>query len=132
MCVHDPLADFLTRIRNSCQARHRWVDVPFSVLNENVAKLLKDQNFIDHFLTKREKGKGTIRMFLRYNVDRTPLIRGIRKISNPGRRRYVCWRKIPTVFNGMGIAIVSTSQGVLVGREAVERKVGGELLCYVW
>jgi len=132
MCVHDPLADFLTRIRNSCQARHRYVDVPFSVMNESLTQLLRDQNFIDHFLTKREAGKGTIRLFLRYNDDRSPLIRGIDKVSNPGRRRYVGWRKIPTIFNGMGIAVLSTSQGVLAGQEAHERKVGGELLCYVW
>jgi small subunit ribosomal protein S8 len=132
MCTSDQLADFLTRIRNATAAGHRYVDVKYSGLNENIAKVMNDSKFIEHFLVKHEAGIGTIRLFLRYNTARESLIRGIRKISNPGRRRYVGYQEIPRVFNGLGISILSTSQGVLAGHEARKRKVGGELLCYVW
>jgi small subunit ribosomal protein S8 len=132
MCVNDPLADFLTRIRNACRAGHRYVDVRWSVMNENIASVMKEQKFVEHYLVKHEGGIGTLRVFLSYSNDRSSLIRGIRKISNPGRRRYVKSTGIPSVFNGLGISILSTSQGVLVGHEAKKRKVGGELLCYVW
>ncbi len=132
MSVNDQLADFLTRIRNATRASHRYVDVRFSVMNQNMAQVLKEQKFIEHFLVKHEGGLGTIRLFLRYIDGKKSLIRGIKKISNPGRRKYVGSEKIPLVFNGLGISILSTSQGVLVGHEARKRKVGGELLCYVW
>ena len=132
MCVNDPLADFLTRIRNASRAGHRYVDVRWSVMNENIASVMKEQKFVEHYLVKHEGGIGTLRVFLSYANDRSSLIRGIRKISNPGRRRYVKSTDIPSVFNGLGISIISTSQGVLVGHEAKKRKVGGELLCYVW
>jgi len=132
MCAHDQLADFLTRIRNACKAGHRYVDVRFSFMNQNLAQVMQDQKFIEHFLVKQENGFGTIRIFLKYIDAKTPLIRGLRKISNPGRRCYVGCDEIPRVFNNLGIAIVSTSQGVLTGTEARKRRVGGELLCYVW
>lgn len=130
--LNDPLADFLTRIRNATTAGHRFVDVRWSVMNQNMATVLKEQKFVEHFLVKHEDGKGTLRIFLKYIDGKQSLIRGIRKISNPGRRRYVGREEIPRVFNGLGISIVSTSQGVLVGHEARKRGVGGELLCYVW
>ena len=130
--LSDQLADFLTRIRNATRAGHRFVDVRWNVMNQNVANVLKEQRFVEHFLVKHEDGKGTLRIFLKYSNDKCSLIRGIRKISNPGRRRYVGRDEIPNVFNGLGISIVSTSQGVLVGHEARKRGVGGELLCYVW
>ena len=130
--LNDPLADFLTRIRNATRAGHRFVDVRWSVMNQNMATVLKEQKFVEHFLVKHEDGKGTLRIFLKYIDGKQSLIRGIRKISNPGRRRYVGREEIPRVFNGLGISIVSTSQGVLVGHEARKRGVGGELLCYVW
>ena len=132
MCVNDQLADFLTRIRNATRAGHRYVDVNWSVMNQNIASVLKEQKFIEHYLVKHEGGIGTLRVFLSYVDGKTSLIRGIRKVSNPGRRRYVKCSEIPSVFNGLGISIVSTSQGVLVGHEAKKRRVGGELLCYVW
>jgi len=132
MCISDQLADFLTRIRNATTAGHRYVDVKYSGINENIAKVMNDSKFIEHYLVKHEAGIGTIRLFLRYTPSRESLIRGIRKISNPGRRRYVGYQEIPRVFNGLGISILSTSQGVLAGHEARKRKVGGELLCYVW
>ena len=132
MSVNDPLADFLTRIRNATRAGHRFVDVQWNNLNQSVAELLQEYNFIEHFLVKEENKISTMRIFLRYIEGRRPLIRGLRKISNPGRRRYVGYEEIPSVFNGLGISVVSTSQGVLAGQEARKRKVGGELLCYVW
>lgn len=132
MSLNDPLADFLTRIRNASHARHRYVDVRWSVLNQNIADVLKEQGFIEHFLVKEEDGKSTMRLFLRYGEMREPVIRGLQKVSNPGMRYYVSYHDIPKVFNGMGIAILTTSQGILVGSEARKRKVGGELLCKVW
>lgn len=132
MSANDQLADFLTRIRNATRAGHRYVDVRFSKLNQNIAQVLKDQRFIEHFLVKHEEGIGTIRIFLRYVDGRESLIRDLRKISNPGRRKYVGHEEIPRVFNGLGISIISTSQGVFAGEEARKRKIGGELLCYVW
>jgi len=132
MCANDPLADFFTRIRNASRAGHRYVDVSFSALNQNIAQVLQDAHFIEHFMKKEEDGKGTIRLFLRYTATRRPLISGIRKKSNSGRRLYIGYDHIPRVMNGLGLAILSTSQGVLSGREALKRKIGGELLCYVW
>ncbi len=132
MSFNDPVSDLLTRIRNACMARHRYVDVQWSVLTQNIAQLLKNESFIEHFLVKSEEGKSQMRIFLRYTSMREPLIRGLERKSKPGRRQYVGYSDIPKVFNGLGISIVSTSKGVLVGSEARSRKVGGELLCYVW
>ncbi|MCE5293895.1 MAG: 30S ribosomal protein S8 [Chlamydiales bacterium] len=132
MSFNDPVSDLLTRIRNASMARHRYVDVQWSVLSQSIAQLLKNESFIEHFLVKQEAGKSHMRIFLRYTADREPLIRGLTRESKPGRRRYVGYNDIPRVFNGLGISIVSTPQGVLVGSEARNRKVGGELLCKVW
>jgi len=128
----DQIADLLIRIKNASRARHRYVDVNWSVLNQNIVEVMKEAHFVEHFLVKQENGKGTLRVFLSYTRERAPIIRGIKKVSNPGRRMYVGYREIPNVFNGLGISIVSTSQGVLAGQEAKKRKVGGELLCCVW
>lgn len=132
MSFNDPVSDLLTRIRNASMARHRFVDVQWSVLTQNIAELLKNESFIEHFLVKNEGGKSQMRIFLRYNTKREPLIRGLTRVSKPGRRRYVGYSDIPRVFNGLGISIVSTSKGVLVGSQARHQKVGGELLCQVW
>jgi small subunit ribosomal protein S8 len=132
MSFNDPVSDLLTRIRNASMARHAYVDVQWSVLNQNIAHLLKNESFIEHFLVKTENNKSHMRIFLRYTAGREPLIRGLERRSKPGRRHYVGYGEIPKVFNGMGISILSTSKGVLVGSEARNRKVGGELLCYVW
>ena len=132
MPVSDTLADLMTRIRNASTAGHRYVDVPFSSVSENVARVLKEQKFIEHYLVKHESGIGTIRIFLRYTEGTKPMIQGIRKISTPGRRKYIGYQEIPRVLDGLGISILSTSQGVLAGQEARRRKVGGELICYVW
>jgi len=132
MSVMDQIADLLIRIKNASRAGHRYVDVIWSVLNQNIVEVLKEAHFVEHYLVKHEDNKGTLRIFLSYTKEREPLIRGIKKVSNPGRRIYVGYREIPNVFNGLGVAVVSTSQGVLAGREAKKRKLGGELLCCVW
>jgi small subunit ribosomal protein S8 len=128
----DPIADFLTRIRNAGMAQHRYVDVKFSVLKQSIAEILKSEGFIADFIVKQDEQGGAIRVFLKYTKDRTPIIQGLKRISRPGLRKYVKYREIPTVFGGMGISILSTPQGVLMGLDARSKKVGGELLCYVW
>ena len=132
MSIHDPIADLLTRIRNASRARHRYVDIRWSVLAQNIVQVLVDEQFVEHLLVKEEGNKSTMRVFLRYSSTRDPLIKGLKKISNPGCRRYVGYEKIPSVFNNMGISILSTSKGVLTGSVARKQKIGGELLCYVW
>ena len=132
MSVMDQIADLLIRIKNASRAGHRYVDVTWSVLNQNIVEVLKGAYFVEHYLVKQENGKGTLRVFLSYTKERESVIRGIKKVSNPGRRIYVGYKEIPNVFNGLGVAVVSTSQGVLAGREAKKRKLGGELLCCVW
>lgn len=132
MTIHDPVSDLLTRVRNASTARHRFVDVPWSVLHENIAEVLKQSGFIDQYLVKEEDKKSMMRIFLRYSAAREPVIRGLKRVSSPGCRKYVGYNKIPRVFNGMGISILSTSKGVISGKNARFNKVGGELLCYVW
>lgn len=129
----DPLADFLTRIRNSTKAQHRYVDVSWSKMKQSLAEILKNQGFIENYLVRQEsKHRGTIRVFLKYTEHRRPVIQGIKRISKPGLRRYVGYEDIPRFFGGTGVSIISTSQGVLAGLEAAKRKIGGELLCMVW
>lgn len=129
----DPLADFLTRIRNAIRAQHRYVDVDWSKMKQSVADILKSQGFIENYLVKQDtKHRGTMRVFLKYTEHRQPVIQGLKRVSRPGLRRYVGYEDIPIFYGGTGVSILSTSQGVLPGREATKRKIGGELLCMVW
>ena len=130
--VTDPIADLLTRIRNGIHAQLRYVDVGFSKFKVAIIGILKQQGFIDHFLIKENESGGQVRIFLRYHDLRKPVIQGLKRVSRPGRRRYVGYEDVPLVLGGMGVAILSTSYGVLNGFEAHKRKVGGEVLCYVW
>jgi small subunit ribosomal protein S8 len=133
MAISDPVADFLTRIRNSVTAGHRYIDVSWSVIKQNIAEILKEQGFIENYLVKHEsKQRGTIRVFLKYASGRRPVIQGVRRVSKPGLRKYVGYADIPRFYGGMGLSIISTSQGVMAGDEASKRKIGGELLCLVW
>lgn len=132
MFVTDPIADFLTRIRNATAARHKYVDVNWSKMNQSIAQVMQDSGYIEQFLVKSEGGISTMRVYLRYTKGRTSIIRGLKRASTPGRRYYVGYEDVPNVFNGLGISIVTTSQGVLSGQEARRRKVGGELLCFIW
>jgi len=130
MAFNDPIAELLTKIRNAARAKHRYVDINLSKMKVNVVKILKEKGFIANFLMDEKKKKG--RVFLKYNSKRQSIIHGLRRISSPGLRRYVEYKKIPYVQNGFGTAIISTSQGVMDDEKAREHKIGGELLCYVW
>ncbi len=128
--MHDPIADLLTRIRNAKLAKHRYVDFRLSAIKINIIKVLLEQGFVDNYLVNDEKGEA--RVFLRYTNGRDPVIQGIKRVSSPGLRRYVAYKKIPKILGGMGTAILSTPKGVLDGETARKMKVGGELLCLVW
>jgi small subunit ribosomal protein S8 len=133
MAVSDPVADFLTRIRNSMTAQHRFVDVHWSKMKEGISEILKNNGFVENYLVKKENAqRGTIRIFLKYKSARTPVIKGIKRVSRPGLRKYVSHQDIPNFYGGLGLSILSTSHGLLPGSEAKEKKIGGELLCLVW
>jgi len=131
--VTDPIADMLTRIRNSLVARHDFTDVPASKAKVAVAEVLKKEGYIKGYEFKREEGTHhKIRVHLAYTGKREPMIQGLDRVSKPGLRVYTAHGEIPRVYGGLGIAILSTPQGVMTGKEARKRGVGGEVLCYVW
>ena len=132
MSLTDPVADMLTRIRNASSARHEKVLVPRSRLKVRLAEVLKEEGFIKDFVVHDDGPQGAITILLKYSADREPAISDIKRVSKPGLRRYVPTDSIPRILNGMGIAILSTSKGVLVDREARKQKDGGELICTVW
>lgn len=128
----DSIADLLTRIRNACKMQHRYVDTPSSKVRLNILKLLKEEGFIANFLLRPSGYQGEVRIFIKYDKKREPVIQDLKRISKPSCRRYVGHKEIPRVLGGMGLAVVSTSRGIISGLEARKKKVGGELLCYVW
>ncbi len=132
MSVTDPIADYLTRIRNAYSANHRWVDIPSSNLKKKMSLILKHEHYINDFMLIKDKKQGLLRIFLRYTKEGKPVIDGIKRISRPGRRVYVSSNKVPRVIGGLGIAIISTSQGILTDKVARKMKAGGEVICYVW
>ena len=132
MSMTDPIADLLSRIRNAQVAKHDRLDVPASKLKLEVVKLLKDEGFIKNFREIEGTPVGTLRVFLRYSQDGVPAISNIERVSKPGRRVYRKSDEIQPVRNGLGIGIVSTSQGLLTDTQARERRVGGEVLCQIW
>jgi small subunit ribosomal protein S8 len=132
MSFTDPIGDMLTRIRNASSARHEKCLVPKSRLKIRIAEVLKEEGFIKDFVVHQDGVQGAITILLKYSADREPAISDIKRVSKPGLRRYVPNDSIPRILNGMGIAILSTSKGVLVDREARKQKVGGELICTVW
>lgn len=132
MSMTDPNADMLTRIRNACRAKHKKVDVPASNLKREVARVLAEQKFIEDYLFVEDVKQGQIRFYLKYDTDGNSVIRGIKTISKPGLRVYVDKDEIPRVLNGLGIAIISTSRGMLTDRQCREMGVGGEVICHVW
>ena len=127
----DPIADMLTRIRNAGTAGHKWVDMPVSKLKTEVARILKENHFVFDFKLLDDGRFGVLRIYLKYHEE-GPIIRHIERVSRPGRRRYVKSQDIPRVRNGLGMAILSTSNGLLSGRAAKTAGVGGELLALVW
>jgi small subunit ribosomal protein S8 len=128
----DPIADFLTRIRNGARARHPRVDVPSSNLKVEIARILKDEGYVANFKVVEEKGKRTLRVFLRYTSDRRSVITDLRRVSKPGARRYTGKFGIRQVMGGMGVSILSTPRGLMTGQAARKEGVGGEVLCEVW
>ena len=132
MPVTDPLADMLTRIRNASMAKHSKVDVPASKMKISVAKILKSEGYIKNYKLLKDRKNGILRIYLKYDGYNEGVIIGLKRMSKPGRRLYVKKEDIPPVLNGMGIAVLSTSKGVLADREARKLNVGGELLCSIW
>ena len=132
MAMTDPIADFLTRIRNACMAGFERVDIPSSKLKVGLAKMLKQEGYIKNYKLIKDRKQGILRLYLKYDQDNEPVIAGLQRVSKPSCRIYVRHDRIPYVFNGFGTAILSTSRGVLSDREARRQRVGGELLCEVW
>ncbi len=128
----DPIADYLTRIRNAIGSGHDEVEIPASGLKLEMSRILKEQGYIRDFNKQPAKVGEAIRIRLKYTEDRQPVILGLERISRPGRRRYVDHKQVPRVDGGTGTAIVSTSVGVMTGHEAKQRGVGGEVVAYVW
>jgi small subunit ribosomal protein S8 len=131
MSMTDPIADFLTRLRNAAVARQRRVDVPASNLKKAITKILYEQHFIDKYTELEELPQGTIRIYLKYYNGR-PVLSGLKRVSVPGRRVYAGAGELPRVYNGLGVAVISTNKGVMTDKDARRLKVGGEILCYVW
>jgi small subunit ribosomal protein S8 len=133
MSMTDPIADMLTRIRNACGSKHRRVDMPASKVKLEIARLLKESHFIQDFRTiTGEDGRPVLRVILKYAPGGQPVIRALQRVSTPGLRRYVGVQEIPRVRNGLGIALLSTSQGLMTDNQARRARTGGELLALVW
>lgn len=132
MSMTDPIADMLTRIRNACSAKHSKVDVPASKLKREVARVLAESRFIDNFAFIEDGKQGILRLYLRYDQHDNSIIRGLERVSKPGLRQYAGKANVPRVLRGLGIAIISTSRGVMTDKEARINGVGGEILCSVW
>ena len=133
MSMSDPIADFLTRIRNGLAAKKRWVDVPSSALKKRISFVLKEEKYInDFFFITNDGNKETIRIFLKYDYNGDPVIENIKRVSKPGLRVYVGAGEAPRVLDGLGVSIISTSKGVLSNKKAKQLGVGGELLCEVF
>lgn len=132
MSMTDPIADMLTRVRNALMAGKEKVDVPASAVKEGIARILRDEGYIINYRIIEDSKQGMIRITLKYGDSETPAIENLQRISRPGRRVYVGIDEIPRVLNGLGIAILSTSKGILTDRDSKVQRVGGEVLCYVW
>ena len=132
MTMVDPIADTLTRIRNACMASFDKVEIPCSKMKINIIKLLQSEGYIRNYEINKDSKQGTIVVYLKYNSDKSPVIKGLKTVSKPSCRMYSGSKKIPKVLNGLGINIISTSKGVMTDREARRMKLGGEIICSVW
>lgn len=129
----DPIADYLTRLRNAIQAKHRVLEVPASNLKKEITKILLDKGYILNYKFNDEGYQGSIKIALKYDpINKVNAIKGLKRVSTPGLRKYVGYKDMPRVLNGLGIAIVSTSKGVMTDKEARDLKIGGEVLCYIY
>lgn len=132
MNINDPVSDLLARLRNALSARHEKADVPSSRFKVELARILKDEGYIKNFKVMDDRGGSLLRLYLKYDDAGNPVIHGLTRSSKPGRRLYAGKDELPEVLGGLGVAIVSTSQGLLSGNDAKKRGVGGEVVCTVW
>lgn len=132
MSLTDPIADMLTRVRNAQAAELEHTEMPHSRMKGEIARLLKQEGYIRDYTTEGQGGKRTLRIYLKYGMDQEKAIEGLRRVSRPGLRRYAPASALPRVLGGLGVAILSTSTGIMTDQEARKNKVGGEVLCYVW
>ena len=132
MSMNDPIADYLTRIRNAHMASKPWVDIPSSTLKIRISYVLKEEKFIRDYVLIKDTKQNVLRVYLKYDYNKDPVIHGIKRYSKPGCRRYVSSEDDARVLNGMGISIITTSKGVMSNKKAKKLNVGGELICQVW
>lgn len=132
MSISDPVADMLTRIRNANQKMKGKVDIPASKLKEKIVKVLKEEGYIANYKFISDRKQGILRVYLKYTPEQERVIKGLRRISRPGRRFYCGADGLPRVYRGLGVAIISTSQGVMTAKKCREASLGGEVICYVW
>ena len=132
MSMTDPIADMLTRLRNASRAGHRKVDIPSSNIKREVARIMKERGFVHNFAYVDDRRQGYLRLYLKYSPEEESAIQGLQRVSRPGLRRYVGCSEVPRVLNGLGVAILSTSKGILTDAEARTAGLGGEGLCHVW
>lgn len=132
MITSDPIADMLTRIRNANMAEKKTVDIPNSKVKSEVARLLKEEGFINGFSENTDKNKNILTLDLKYTLERDPIIQGLKRISKPSCRMYVNANDVPRVLGGIGIAIISSSEGIITDSQARKKNIGGEVLCYIW
>ncbi len=132
MSTTDPIADYLTRIRNAIKAKHAKVDIPYSWMKEQITRILLEYRYIQNYIKIDDGKQGMLRIYLKYDDTETSVITKLMRVSKPGLRQYVKAKEIPRVMNNLGIAILSTPKGVITDREARQFGVGGEVLCYVW
>ena len=132
MVMTDPTADMLTRIRNAMRAKHRRVEIPASHLKESIAKILVEEGYVESYKRIEQSPQDVLRVWLRYAPDGAPALQGLDRVSRPGLRRYAPKTENPRVLGGLGVAILSTSKGVMTSKNAKKKGVGGEVLCYVW
>lgn len=128
----DPIADMLIRIKNALMARHKSVIVPASKIKLEIARILKEEGYIEDYRYIKEEPQPKIEILLKYDENKRPVIAGVKRVSKPGRRIYRGYRDLPKVLDGFGIAIISTSQGIMTDHEARKRKIGGEVICEIW
>lgn len=132
MVITDPIADMLTRIRNANMAEKKIVQMPHSKMKSELARILKAEGFIKDYTVENDDGKSVLNVFLKYTIEREPVIQGLRRISKPSCRKYANADELPRVLGGIGLAILSTSSGVMTDNEARQKHIGGEVLCYIW
>ncbi|MGC2424954.1 MAG: 30S ribosomal protein S8 [Nitrospirota bacterium] len=132
MGMTDPIADMLTRIRNANLAKQEKVDIPSSNLKLELARVLKEEGYIKNFKLLKDRKQGIVRVYMKYSPEEFRVINGLKRVSRPGNRVYVGAEDIPRVMGGLGVAIISTSRGVMVDRVSRQRNIGGEIICYIW